>query len=86
MSVDLALETPLVGTPQYVRDQNGNRSSLALSKDGNIGIGTDRPEANGPLTLPGKELIIANLQTPPPTAYTTDLVIDKVTGQIYRQS
>ncbi len=45
MSVDLALETPLVGTPQYVRDQNGNRSSLALSKDGNVGIGTDRPEA-----------------------------------------
>jgi len=45
MSVDLALETPLVGTPQYVRDQNGNRSSLSLSKDGNVGIGTDRPEA-----------------------------------------
>ena len=74
---------------------------LSVNQNGNVGVGITNPGAkldvngtirargldlHGPLTLPGQELIIANLQTPPPTAYTTDLVIDKVTGQIYRQS
>jgi hypothetical protein len=74
---------------------------LSINQNGNVGIGTTNPGAKlevngtirakgldltGPLTLPGQELIIADLTTPPATAYTTDLVIDKVTGRIYRQS
>jgi hypothetical protein len=55
MSVDLTVDKRLDKTSQYVKDQNGNQSSLSLTKDGNVGIGTDKPahtlDVNGTLRI-----------------------------------
>lgn len=44
MSIDLTIDTELNATGQYVKDQGGNTSSLSLSREGNVGIGTTAPE------------------------------------------
>ena len=44
MSTDLTIDNDLDAAAQYVKDQQGNTSSLALSKEGNVGIGTANPE------------------------------------------
>ncbi len=55
MSINLTIENALNVTAQYVKDQDGNTSSLSLTKDGNVGIGIDNPEKkldiNGPIRI-----------------------------------
>lgn len=68
MSTDLITDMELNETAQYVKDQEGNISSLSLSKEGNVGIGTSVPETkldiNGTLKLKasalGKALFFAD--------------------------
>jgi hypothetical protein len=55
MSVDLTVSTGLSGSGQYVMDQNGNQSSLSLTKGGNVGVGLNNPlhtlDVNGTLRI-----------------------------------
>lgn len=44
MSTDLTIDHELDTTAQYVKDQGGNSSSLSLTKEGNVGIGTTSPD------------------------------------------
>jgi hypothetical protein len=54
---DLKVSAPLNNNAQFVEDQGGNQSSLALTKSGNIGIGTINPsdqlEVDGGISLTG---------------------------------
>jgi hypothetical protein len=55
MSVDLTVEQALGPGGQYVKDQNGNQSSLSLTKQGNVGVATEEPshtlDVNGTLRI-----------------------------------
>jgi hypothetical protein len=55
MSVDLTVDQALGASGQYVKDQNGNRSSLSLPKEGSVGVGLDKPlhalDVNGTLRI-----------------------------------
>jgi hypothetical protein len=55
MSVDLTVDQKLGRSGQYVKDQNGNQSSLSLTDRGNVGVGTDKPDhtldVNGTLRI-----------------------------------
>ena len=53
MSIDLVIENELSPSGQYVKDQKGNRSSLSLSKEKNVGIGTETPDQNRKLDVNG---------------------------------
>lgn len=44
MSTDLTIDHELNTAAQNVKDQNGNSSSLSLTKEGNVGIGTESPD------------------------------------------
>jgi len=44
MTTDLTVDHELNSNAQNVKDQNGNTSSLTLTKEGNVGIGTINPE------------------------------------------
>ena len=60
MSVDLTVDRELNSTTQYVKDQNGNTSSLSLTKEGNVGIGREDPthelDVNGTLRVKSQYL------------------------------
>jgi hypothetical protein len=55
MSIDLIVERQLDQAGQYVKDQSGNQSSLSLTKNGNVGVGVDKPvhtlDVNGTLRI-----------------------------------
>ena len=55
MSVDLTVNSVLSGSGQYVTDQNGNASSLSLTKNGNVGVGVNNAahtlDVNGTLRI-----------------------------------
>jgi hypothetical protein len=55
MSVDLTVNSVLSGSGQYVIDQNGNASSLSLTKNGNVGVGLNNAahtlDVNGTLRI-----------------------------------
>jgi len=53
MSIDLVVDVELGDSGQYVRDQEGNSSTLSLTKERNVGIGTTTPDPNHALEVNG---------------------------------
>ncbi len=55
MSVDLTVDQGLGASGQYVKDRNGNQSSLSLTEKGSVGIGFKDPthtlDVNGTLRI-----------------------------------
>ncbi len=60
MSTDLTIDHELNTTAQSVKDQDGNSSSLSLTKEGNVGIGTTNPnhtlDVNGTIRIKSSAL------------------------------
>lgn len=60
MSVSLKIENNLGTKAQRVKDQAGNSSSLSLTKNGNVGIGTTSPQhtldVNGTIRIKSNDM------------------------------
>jgi hypothetical protein len=70
---------PTQNAVQYTFQSNGDLTVNGTLRAGGLAI-------TGSLTLPGNNLVISGLATPPAGVATVDLVVDPKTGRIYRQS
>jgi hypothetical protein len=73
MSIDLTVEQPLSTTAQFIQDQNGDQSSLAISNS-QVCIGTTAPANPSLLTLsseigPGPSMVILSAGSEASVAY-----------------